>query len=441
MHRNKMRAMRRRVLAALLGTAFAMSSFQTAYATKQDVEAAKKKVSSIEEEKKKVQATIKNLEGLKNDTAAYVKELDGSLTKLEGELDQLSSQIGSKEQEIADTGAALEQAKETETKQYADMKLRIKYMYERGNTSYLDMLFQSEDMVQLMNRAEYINKISDYDRKKLDEYEATRQEIADEEQKLKDDREVLLNMQEQTKAKQASVQTLRAQKNKELNSYEGQISSAQNQVEQYNADLAAQENKIKQIEAEIKRKEEEERKKAEEARKKAEEEARKKAEAEAKAKKAASSTTAASTSKSSTSTSNKAVSLGNISFKWPCPSSGRITSGFGSRKSPTKGASSYHQGIDISASTGAAITAAASGTVVVSTYSYSAGNYIMINHGGGVYTVYMHCSQLLVSEGQSVKQGQTIAKVGSTGYSTGSHLHFGIRSGGKYVNPSSYVSP
>ena len=131
-------------------------------------------------------------------------------------------------------------------------------MYEQGNTSYIDMLFQSEDMVQLMNRAEYINKISDYDRKKMDEYEATRQTIADEEQKLKDDREALLDMQEKTKAKQESVKTLRAQKNKEMQSYAGQIDTAQSQVDQYNADLAAQENKIKQIEAEIKRKDEEE---------------------------------------------------------------------------------------------------------------------------------------------------------------------------------------
>ena len=408
--------MQRRMLAAVMGTVLAMSSFQTAYATKQDVEAAKKKVSSIEEEKKKVQATIKNLEGLKNDAAAYVKELDGSLTKLEGELDQLSTQIGNKEQEIADTGVALEQAKETENKQYADMKLRIKYMYEQGNTSYIDMLFQSEDMVQLMNRAEYINKISDYDRKKMDEYEATRQTIADEEQKLKDDREALLDMQEKTKAKQESVKTLRAQKNKEMQSYAGQIDTAQSQVDQYNADLAAQENKIKQIEAEIKRKEEEE--------------ARKKAEAAGKK-----------VSATDKAASHNVASLGNISFKWPCPSSGRISSGFGIRTSPTKGASSNHQGIDIPASTGAAITAAASGTVVISTYSYSAGNYIMISHGGGVYTVYMHCSQILASEGQTVKQGQTIAKVGSTGYSTGSHLHFGIRSGGRYVNPQSYVSP
>ena len=429
MHKNKWKNIQKRMLAAMLGTIIAMSSFQTVYATKQDVEAAKKKVSSIEEEKKKVQATIKNLEGLKNDAAAYVKELDGSLTKLEGELDQLSAQIGTKEQEISDTGVALEQAKATENKQYADMKLRIKYMYEQGNTSYIDMLFQSADMVQLMNHAEYINKISDYDRKKMDEYEETRQTIADEEQKLKTDREALLTMQEQTKAKQESVRTLRAQKNKEMQNYASQIDTAQGQVDQYNADLSAQENKIKQIEAEIRRKEEEERKKAEAARK-AEEEARKKAEAAGKK-----------VSATDKAASYNVASLGNISFKWPCPSSGRISSGFGSRTSPTKGASSNHQGIDISASTGAAITAAASGTVVVSTYSYSAGNYIMISHGGGVYTVYMHCSQLLASEGQTVKQGQTIAKVGSTGYSTGPHLHFGIRSGGRYVNPQSYVSP
>ncbi len=402
------------MLAAVLGSVLALSSFQTVYATKQDVEIAKKKVSSIEEEKKKVQATIKNLEGLKNDTAAYVKELDSNLSKLEGELDDLANQIQTKEQEITDTGVALEAAKETENKQYADMKLRIKYMYERGNTSYIDMLFQSEDMVQLMNRAEYINKISDYDRKQLDEYEATRQTIAEEEEKLKNDREQLLDMQEQTKAKQASVQTLRTQKNKELQSYQGQINTAQSQVDQYNADLAAQENKIKQIEAEIKRKEEEERKKAEAAKK---------------------------VSATEKAASYNVSSLGSISFTWPCPSSSRITSGFGSRTSPTKGASSNHQGIDISASTGAAVVAAASGTVVVSTYSYSAGNYIMISHGGGIYTVYMHCSKLLVSEGATVKQGQTIAKVGSTGYSTGSHLHFGIRSGGRYVNPQSYVSP
>ncbi len=129
-----------------------------------------------------------------------------------------------------------------------------------------------------------------------------------------------------------------------------------------------------------------------------------------------------------------------ISSSWT-QSSGRITSGFGGRTSPTEGASSNHQGIDIGASSGSDIIAAADGTVTISTYSYSAGNYVMINHGGGVSTVYMHCSKLLVSAGETVKKGQVIAKVGSTGYSTGPHLHFGVRLNGSYVNPSKYVSP
>lgn len=223
-------------------------------------------------------------------------------------------------------------------------------------------------------------------------------------------------LQDETEAKQASVEKLLAAKQTELQNYETKIASAEGQISEYAKSIEAQENQIKSIEAEIKRKEEEARKKAEEEKKEA-----------AAANKAAQ--------------TYKTVSLGDISFTWPCPASGRITSGFGGRKSPTKGASSNHQGIDISAPTGTSIVAAAAGEVVIATYSSSAGNYVMISHGGGVYTVYMHASSLLVSQGQSVKKGQTIAKVGSTGYSTGSHLHFGVRVNGSYVNPTKYVSP
>ena len=187
---------------------------------------------------------------------------------------------------------------------------------------------------------------------------------------------------------------------------ESQLAQAESAVSEYEKDLKAQEDSIKAIEAELKRKEEE-------------------------AKKAAAAAGKTYTTKS----------IGDIKFTWPCPASSRITSTFGSRTSPTEGASSNHKGIDIGAPTGTNIVASAAGTVVVSTYSYSAGNYVMINHGGGVYSVYMHASKLLVSVGETVKQGQVIAKVGSTGYSTGPHLHFGIRVNGTYVNPRQYVSP
>ena len=130
----------------------------------------------------------------------------------------------------------------------------------------------------------------------------------------------------------------------------------------------------------------------------------------------------------------------NTGFIWPLPSSHTITSGFGGRTAPTKGASSYHKGIDISASVGDKVIAAASGEVVISEYSYSAGNYIMINHGSGMFTIYMHLSKRLADVGDEVSQGQQIGKAGSTGYSTGPHLHFGVRKNGEYVNPTNYVS-
>ncbi len=406
MRKNRLKKGGRRFAAFGLSLLLATALIQPVYATKRDVEDAKKKVSSIEEEKKKVEASLKNLEGLKQDAAAYVKRLDGDLEQLNDELESLTGQITEKEADIAAAGVELENAKQVEAKQYEDMKLRIKYMYERGDTTYIDMLLQADDMTQFMNRAEYIQKISDYDRQKMDEYVAAKEAIAVHEAQLEAEHTELLGLQEKTEAKQQSVETLLAEKNKELKNFENQITQAEGQISEYEKDLKAQEDKIKQLEAEIKRKEEEARKAAEAAGKQ-----------------------------------YKTVSLGDISFIWPLPASGRITSYFGGRESPTAGASTNHQGIDVGAASGSNILAAASGTVVVSTYSYSAGNYIMINHGGGVYTVYMHCSKLLVSEGAEVKQGQTIAKVGSTGYSTGPHLHFGIRSGGRYVNPLTYVSP
>ncbi len=403
-------------LAAALSFALVLATPLSAQATKSGLSDAKNKKTAWEAEKKKTEQELKNLEGLKSDTTAYVKKLDSSLESIGNELSKLNDDIDAKEKQIDTTKQELSEAKETEKSQYESMKLRIKYMYEKGDSTYVDLLMEAGSLSELLSKAEYITKISSYDRQKLDEYAATKEKIAEKEKALEEEHAELLNLQNETEAKQASVEKLLAAKQTELQNYETKIASAEGQISEYAKSIEAQENQIKSIEAEIKRKEEEARKKAEEEKKKA-----------AAANKAAQ--------------TYKTVSLGDISFTWPCPASGRITSGFGGRKSPTKGASSNHQGIDISAPTGTSIVAAAAGEVVIATYSSSAGNYVMISHGGGVYTVYMHASSLLVSQGQSVKKGQTIAKVGSTGYSTGSHLHFGVRVNGSYVNPTKYVSP
>mgnify|MGYP000483091234 CR=1 FL=1 len=412
-----MKNRKNKFLALGLGVVLGLSCVFSSYATSADLKDAKKKVSSLQEEKKKVQDTLKQLEGLKSDAAAYVKELDKKLTSLDSELSQLEKDISAKEDQIENTKAELEEAKAVEKEQYASMKLRIQYMYENGNVSFADSIMTSKNASQLLNRAEYASQIATYDRKMLKEYQATREKINQKEQDLETEHSNLLALQESTEAKQASVKELMSSKQKELTSYNSQIGAAQSSIDQYNADIKAQEEHMARVEAEIRRKEEEARK-AEEARRA--EEAKK---------------------NQSSAGGDSTVKKGNTNFIWPCPASGRISSAFGDRSSPTEGASTNHKGIDIPAPSGSSIVAAADGKVVISTYSYSAGNYIMIDHGGGLTTVYMHCSQLLVKEGETVKQGQTIAKVGSTGYSTGPHLHFGVRSGGSYVNPSGYVSP
>lgn len=381
--------------------------------SKQKIEENKEKISEIEAEKSAVEAKLSELSALKSDTAAYIEKLDQELAQLGNQISELETQMTAKSAEIEVTKEELAAAKVTEEEQYASMKLRIKYMYEQGNTNFLDLLFEAESLSDMLNRAEYIQKVSEYDRRKLDEFAAIREAIAATEVRLTEEYAELESLKNQAEAKQDSVETLQADKQKELESYNAKIKDANADIAEMQSSIAgieaaikAEENAIAAIEAEIRRQEEAAKQQAE-----------------------------------ASGGSYETKNLGNISFIWPCPASGRITSAFGGRESPTEGASTSHKGIDIGAPSGSKVIAAASGTVVIATYSASAGNYVMLNHGGGVYTVYMHMNSISVSVGQSVSQGQQVGTVGSTGYSTGPHLHFGIRNNGTYINPSAYVSP
>ena len=416
-------------------------------ATKKEVEEEKSKAQVIAAEKQKTEQKIAELEALKGDTQAYIRELDMQLLQLADELDQLETDIAAKQAEVDETTAHLAEAEQTEREQYEAMKLRIQYMYEKGDSSYLDMLLSSGSMSELLNRAEYIQEISVYDRDMLEKYKAMVADIAATKAKLEEELQQLEDLKTQTEAKQQSVLMLVDEKNKELANLNSQLETQAELRAGYEADLAETNARIAQMEEEIRKAEEEARRRAEEeARRKAEEEARRKAEEAARAREGAGEASGQAVDapkdtekKSSSSSSSGSKATGSLS--WPLPASDYVTSGFGHRESPTAGASSNHQGIDIGASTGSSITAADGGTVITASYSSSAGNYVVISHGNGLSTVYMHCSKLLVSEGDTVSKGQTIAKVGSTGYSTGPHLHFGVRKNGSYVDPTDYVSP
>lgn len=349
---------------------------------------------ALEKELAAAQDTIKDLKESKGNVEEKVSELNRQLINISARITELENQLTEKSEDIASAQEELEDAKKQEEKQYEDMKVRIQFMYENGQTSYLEALISSRDVSEFLNAAEYISQIQSYDRQKLTEYEETVEAIANLEAQLEQEYADLETLKATVESDKATVASMMRQKETELAGIVDNIADAQSEADYYAAEIQAQEELIAAI---------------------------KRAEAE----------------KAASGAVDNPYTGG--AFTWPCPSSTRITSNYGPRTSPTGGASSNHQGIDIGASYGADIVAAAEGTVKAASYSSAAGNYVMIDHGGGLYTVYMHASSLVVSPGQTVSAGQVIAKVGSTGISTGNHLHFGVSLNGGYVSPWSYL--
>lgn len=349
---------------------------------------------ALEKELKEAQQTIQDLKGTKGNIESKVAELNQQLMNISARITGLENQLAEKSDDIVQAKEDLEKSRRIEEKQYEDMKVRIQYMYENGQSNYLDALLSTQNISDFLNAAEYIAQIQEYDRQKLQEYQETVEAVMNMEAQLEADYQELAELKASVEQEKISVAGLMKEKETELAGISDQITNAQDEADAYAAEIQAQEEMI----AEIKRLEAE---------------------------------------KAAAGVVNHPYTGG--AFKWPCPSSTRVTSEYGERVSPTSGASSYHRGIDIGASYGADIIAAADGMVTTASYSSSAGNYVMIDHGGGLYTVYMHASSLTVSAGQTVTAGQVVAKVGSTGISTGNHLHFGVSLNGSYVSPWGYL--
>lgn len=348
----------------------------------------------LEKALKEAQSTIEDLRDSKGDIESKVTELNQQLIDISARITDLENQLTAKSEDIQETKDELAGAKEREAQQYADMKVRIQFMYENGQTSYLEALLSSRNISEFLNSADYIAQIQSYDRQKLTKYQDTVESIVNLEAQLEQEYTDLEALKSTVESNKATVAAMMRQKESELADISGDIEDAQSDADYYAAEIQAQEELIAAI---------------------------KRAEAE----------------KAAAGVEEHPYTGG--AFRWPCPSSTRVTSDYGTRVSPMSGASSNHKGIDIGASAGADIIAAADGTVTAASYSSAAGNYVMIDHGGGLYTVYMHASSLLVSPGQTVSAGDVIAKVGSTGISTGSHLHFGVSLNGSYVSPWSYL--
>ncbi|MBD5546215.1 MAG: peptidoglycan DD-metalloendopeptidase family protein [Lachnospiraceae bacterium] len=378
----------------------------TAYASELTNESIKKKeeeISRAKEEKKTLQSGLTNvkelkkeLENSKADLASYVAELDADLSDIQAKIDELKTLIEEKERQIAEKTEELEEALEVQQAQYEAMKSRIKFMYEKGDMLYLEIVFVADSFGEMLNKADYIEMLSSYDRKMLDEYVAYAEYVALCKEGLEEEKDVLNEAKAAVEEEEAALNELIATKEQEIYKVNSDIQSKEAAIQEYEAEIAAQNDTIAALEAAV----------AEERKKLAEEQGRK--------------------------------YDGGI-FAWPAPSYTRISDEYGYRIHPILGVQQFHNGVDMAAPGGSPILAAYDGKVVAAAYSSSMGNYIMIDHGDNLYTIYMHASALYVSKGAEVSKGDKIAAVGSTGRSTGNHLHFSVRLNGNYVSPWNYL--
>ena len=350
--------------------------------------------SSIEETKKKGQ----ELKSKKSSAEAEKAALADQLNTLIEEMDETTTKIAEKQEEIAEKETELIQAQIDENNQYESMKKRIKYMYENGNTQFIEILFESKSISDFLNNAEYITQISEYDRDMLDEFKETVKRVDDQKKVLESEKTELETLQAQLQEKQNEVSVLLEEKAEEISDLEAAIGENAAKLKALQEEAARQQRMREE---------------------------------------AAAAAAAAAQQGNSSGGGTAGPSIppsGNGTLSNPCPSA-YISSEFGGRASPGGIGSINHKGRDYAAGAGSPIYAAAGGTVTTVAYNGARGNYVVINHGNGLSTLYQHCSATYVSVGQSVSVGQNIAAVGSTGASTGPHLHFEVWVGGVPVDP------
>jgi len=350
-------------------------------------------VEEAEGKKAAAQEILDQLQSEQTNILDAIKLLDDQVAEYTSQITELEAQKVTIEADIEETLAELEVAKENEATQYEAMKTHIQYAYESGDVSYLDTLFTSSDVADIVNQTEYAEQILNYDANMLNEMIEIKKTIA--------------NTQLELETNLAAVEAIEAEVTENKEAVELMIEGKQVQAANYATSIDDYEEQIAAIQADID---------ATNATIAAMEAAAEKARQEALA-----------------AGQNVEINYTGGPLQWPVSTGGVITSLFGPRWG------TVHQGLDIGCATGTPIVACEAGIVIGAAYSSSMGNYVLIDHGGGVTTVYMHNSSLCVSYGDVVARGQVIALAGSTGNSTGPHCHLGLRINGVYVDPLPYL--
>jgi len=343
------------------------------------------KQQELNEDKQQIEGEIDELEGQKLSVMEEKKILDDEVTALETEIAEVNTQISALETQIEETTTELENATKATEEQYKLYGERVRVMYENRGTGYLDVLLSSESVGDFLEKLEIVTQIANYDKVLTEELKAEQQRIMTMKAELETDKLALDDSKSALLASKAVLDSKMAERDAMIQKIEGSQSALEAQIKEIEAEEAAVRAQIARL------------------------------------------------------AGGDSVYTGGAML-WPTPSCKIITSYYGWRLHPVLGYEKLHTGMDIGAGYNANIIAAASGTVITATYNSAYGNYVVIDHGGGVCTLYAHQSSMAVSVGQYVNAGQVIGYVGSTGYSTGPHLHFEVIVNGSTVDPLGYIS-
>ena len=362
------------VLACLLPMSGPAMVMEAGAVTQAEVNALREKSRGLSQQKKDLQSQLKTIQANKSDALDKKDNLEQQISAYEG-------LIGQKASELAET-----EAKEKE--QYDLFCQRVRVMEEEGETSYWSILFGSSDFTDLLDNFMMVEEIIDYDNSIMESLLALQAQIEEEKSSLEASRAELESAKKEQEAARQELKDQEAEINKVIADIQGQEQEAQAAIKKLEAAASA-------MDAEIRKKEKE-----------------------------------------------LASQIANVpsesGFLWPLNGYNTLTSLFGSRIHPITGKANNHTGIDIPAPAGTAILASKSGVVITSTRNRSYGNYVVVGHSDGTSTLYAHMSSRSVSQGQTVKQGQVVGRVGTTGSSTGNHLHFEVRVNGSRVDPVNY---
>ncbi len=328
----------------------------------------------------------------KNKKATYdevKRELDAQMAEVAARVKTLNDKVSALESEIRSKEDEITRLTEEEEENRELYKLRMRSLYEESSTSYLDILLSSGDLADFFYRLDMIEQIAVYDQQIISDIVNRKAKVEEAKTVLDEKKAELLVVKEKADKEKKNLQSL-------IDENSGILAQLQTDINKYAKEYEKFEKESANIQAQIR-------------------------------------------SLSSSSSSSSGAKYSGGVMQWPAPGYQTITSYYGNRLHPVLKVYKLHTGIDIGAPSGASVVAAADGTVIISGYSSAYGNYIVIDHGSGITTLYGHHSSNLVSKGAVVKRGQTIAKVGSTGWSTGPHLHFEVMINGATTNPLNYL--